>query len=69
MIPSIHSITVERGYLCWVWIEEAFQIEEEGAFNKLDMSIRGDMEEGYFKQLTLTFNPYSSQHWLKERFF
>ena len=66
---SIHSITVERGYLCWVWIEEAFQIEEEGAFNKLDMSIRGDMEEGYFKQLTLTFNPWSGQHWLKERFF
>ena len=52
-----------------MWIEEAFQIEEEGAFNKLDMSIRGDMEEGYFKQLTLTFNPWSGQHWLKERFF
>ncbi len=66
---SIHSITVERGYLCWVWVEEAFQIEEEGAFDKLDMSIRGDMEKGYFKQLTLTFNPWSGQHWLKERFF
>lgn len=66
---SITSITVERGYLCWVWIEEAFQIEREDDFNKLDMSIRGEMPEGYFKQLTLTFNPWSEKHWLKKRFF
>ena len=66
---SITSITVERGYLCWVWVEEAFQIEREDDFNKLDMSIRGEMPEGYFKQLTLTFNPWSEKHWLKKRFF
>ena len=66
---SITSITVERGYLCWVWVEEAFQIEREEDFNKLDMSIRGEMPEGYFKQLTLTFNPWSEKHWLKKRFF
>ena len=63
---SITSITVERGYLCWVWVEEAFQIEREDDFNKLDMSIRGEMPEGYFKQLTLTFNPWSEKHWLKK---
>ncbi|MEG2658231.1 MAG: PBSX family phage terminase large subunit, partial [Clostridiales bacterium] len=66
---SIHSVTVDEGYLCWVWLEEAFQVESESAFNKLDMSIRGTMEPGYFKQLTLTFNPWSGQHWLKRRFF
>lgn len=66
---SITSITVETGFLCWVWIEEAFQVTDETAFNKLDLSIRGDMPEGYFKQITMTFNPWSDKTWLKKRFF
>ncbi len=66
---SITSITVEKGFLCWVWFEEAFQIMDEGAFNKIDMSIRGEMPKGYFKQLTLTLNPWSEKHWIKKRFF
>jgi len=66
---SITSITVETGYLCWVWIEEAFQITNEEEFNKLDLSIRGAVPEGYFKQITCTFNPWSENIWLKKRFF
>ena len=66
---SITSITVETGYLCWVWIEEAFQVTDETAFNKLDMSIRGEVPEGYFKQITMTFNPWSDKTWIKRRFF
>ncbi len=66
---SITSITVEGGFLCWVWVEEAFQITNQADFDKLDMSIRGRVEEGYFKQVTLTFNPWSENHWLKSRFF
>lgn len=66
---SITSITVETGVLCWVWIEEAFQIGNEEEFNKLDLSIRGKMPEGLFKQITFTFNPWSESIWLKKRFF
>ena len=66
---SITSITVDSGVLCWCWVEETFQLETEEAFNKLDMSIRGEVPEGYFKQIILTFNPWSANHWLKERFF
>lgn len=66
---SITSITVEKGVLCWVWIEEAFQIQDESEFNKLDLSIRGAVPEGYFKQITFTFNPWSENIWLKKRFF
>lgn len=66
---SITSITVDKGYLCWVWIEEAFQITDESEFNKLDMSIRGELPDGYFKQITLTFNPWSENIWIKKRFF
>ena len=66
---SITSITVEHGHLCWCWFEEAFQIMNEDDFNKVDMSIRGELPPGYFKQITLTFNPWSEKHWLKKRFF
>lgn len=66
---KITSISVDYGYLCWVWIEEAYEITNEDDFNKLDMSIRGQVPEGYYKQITLTFNPWSANCWLKPRFF
>lgn len=68
---KLTSITVERGYLCWVWIEEAYQVVNEKDFDILDESIRGYIppETGLFKQITLTFNPWSRTHWLKKRFF
>ena len=66
---SITSITVEHGHLCWCWFEEAFQVMNEDDFNKIDMSIRGELPTGYFKQITLSFNPWSEKHWLKKRFF
>jgi len=65
---SIASITVERGYLCWCWFEEAYQVMDEDEFDKVDMSIRGDTG-GLFKQIVITFNPWSEKHWLKRRFF
>ncbi len=66
---SITSITVEHGHLCWCWFEEAFQVMNEDDFNKIDMSIRGKLPSGYYKQITLSFNPWSEKHWLKRRFF
>lgn len=66
---SITSITVADGHLCWVWIEEAFQVTSEDDFNKLDMSIRGKLPDVLFNQFILTFNPWSDRHWMKKRFF
>ena len=66
---KITSISVDYGVLCFIWIEEAFEITNEDDFNKLDMSVRGEVPEGYFKQITLTFNPWSATSWLKARFF
>lgn len=65
---KITSITVPYGFLCFVDIDEAYEIDEDD-FNKLDLSIRGELPEGYFKQITLTFNPWSANSWLKARFF
>ena len=68
---KIASITVRTGILCWMWIEEAYQITDEMEFEKLQMSLRGLIPEGsgLFKQITLTFNPWSEHTWLKPRFF
>ena len=66
---SVTSITVDKGYLCWVWLEEAYQVEDEDSFNKVDLSIRGELPDNYFKQFIITFNPWNEHHWLKKRFF
>ena len=66
---KVTSITVGVGSLCWMWIEEAYEISSEADFNMLDESIRGEVPEGLFKQITLTFNPWNDRHWLKSRFF
>ena len=68
---KVTSITVENGFLCWMWIEEAYEISNENDFNMLDESIRGAVppETKLFKQITLTFNPWNEHHWMKKRFF
>lgn len=66
---KVTSITVEVGCLCWMWIEEAYEVMNEADFDMLDESIRGEVPDGLFKQITLTFNPWNQHHWMKKRFF
>lgn len=67
---KITSITVDVGNLCWVWIEEAYQVESQDKFETLTESIRGSVDDlNFFKQITITFNPWSERHWLKQAFF
>ena len=68
---KVTSITVEVGYLCWMWLEEAYEISNEDDFNVLDESIRGSLDAApfLFKQITLTLNPWNEKHWIKKRFF
>lgn len=65
---KVTSITVKHGVLNFVWCEEAYEVESEDTFNKIEMSIRGKMPKGYFKSFILTFNPWS-ECWIKKRFF
>lgn len=66
---KVTSVTVDVGSLCFLWIEEAYEIMSESDFDMLDESIRGEVPKGHFKQITLTFNPWNERHWIKERFF
>lgn len=67
---SITSISVETGNLCRLWVEEAYQLESEEAFDTVDESMRGIINDSNgFYQTVLTFNPWNERHWLKKRFF
>lgn len=66
---KLASISCPVGVICWAWIEEAYEIDSEADFDMLDDTIRGELPDGLFKQLTLTFNPWSSSTWIKARFF
>ncbi|ELJ9288525.1 PBSX family phage terminase large subunit [Staphylococcus pseudintermedius] len=67
---KITSITVDVGILCWAWFEEAYQIETFDKFSTVVESIRGSLDEPeFFKQITVTFNPWNERHWLKPTFF
>lgn len=68
---KLASIMVRKGYLCWVWFEEFYEITSEDEFKKIEFSIRGHLppETGLWKQITGTFNPWSEHTWIKARFF
>ena len=66
---SLTSMSVATGYLNLCWVEEAYQLRSEEDFDKLDYSIRGELEGNYFFKIILTFNPYSNRHFLYKKFF
>ena len=66
---KIASISVPHGVLCWLWIEEFYEISREEDFDMLDESIRGLLPDGLFKRITMTMNPWNERHFAKARFF
>ena len=66
---KVTSISVPNGYLCWLFIEEAFEITNEDDFDMLDASIRGILPDGYFKRVIMCLNPWSEKHFIKKRFY
>lgn len=64
-IERIKSVTVKRGKLCWIWVEEATEIKASD-FEILDDRLRGVLpSENLYYQITLSFNPINAQHWIK----
>ena len=49
-----------------VWIEEATELVEED-LDQVNLRLRGRTKS--YKQIILSFNPISAEHWLKKRFF
>lgn len=65
---KLKSIQMPNGKLTDVWIEEATELTPDD-FHIIDDRLRGELPEGLFYQIRMTFNPVSSSHWVKAMFF
>lgn len=65
---KLKSITFQKGKLTDVWIEEATELQQAD-FEIIDDRLRGELPEGQFYQIRMTFNPVNKNHWIKKTFF
>lgn len=65
---KLKSITFQRGKLTDVWCEEATELTQTD-LEIIDDRLRGELPDGQFYQIRLTFNPVSKTHWIKKVFF
>lgn len=66
---KIASISIDDPdlYLCWVWFEEAYEIDKEDTYDKVRMSLRGKLPDGYFNQSVASLNPWAEEHFIVKR--
>ena len=65
---KLKSITFQKGKLTDVWCEEATELTQAD-FEIIDDRLRGNLPEGQFYQIRMTFNPVNKNHWIKKNFF
>ena len=65
---KLKSITFQKGKLTDVWMEEATEFTQAD-FEIIDDRLRGELPDGQFYQIRMTFNPVSKTHWIKKVFF
>lgn len=65
----VKSITFPNGKLTWIWCEEATELQEADV-DILDDRLRGELDNpNLFYQITFSFNPISSSHWIKRKYW
>ena len=65
---KLKSITFPKGKLTDVWLEEATEFTQADV-EIIDDRLRGELPEGQFYQIRMTFNPVNKNHWIKKVFF
>ena len=66
---KITSTRMVHGFLTDIYVEEAFELKDYEDWRKVDGSLRGDLKDGLFMQVTFCFNAWNKKHWLYEHFF
>ena len=65
----VKSITFPQGKLCWIWAEEATELQERDC-DILDDRLRGQLDNtNLYYQMTFSFNPVSASHWIKRKYW
>lgn len=65
---KLKSITFATGKLTDVWLEEATEFTQAD-LEIIDDRLRGELPDGQFYQIRMTFNPVNKNHWIKKVFF
>lgn len=65
---KLKSITFPKGKLTDVWLEEATEFTQAD-LEIIDDRLRGELPDGQFYQIRMTFNPVNKNHWIKKVFF
>ena len=65
---KLKSITFQKGKLTDVWCEEATELTQAD-LEIIDDRLRGQLPDGQFYQIRMTFNPVNKNHWIKRVFF
>jgi phage terminase large subunit len=65
---KLKSITFSTGKLTDVWLEEATEFTQADV-EIIDDRLRGELPDGQFYQIRMTFNPVNKNHWIKKVFF
>ena len=65
---KLKSITFPKGKLTDVWLEEATEFTQAD-LEIIDDRLRGELPEGQFYQIRMTFNPVNKSHWIKKVFW
>lgn len=65
---KLKSITFQKGKLTDVWCEEATELTQADV-EIIDDRLRGELPQGQFYQIRMTFNPVNKNHWIKKVFF
>lgn len=66
---ALNGLDFAVGYFTDTYIDEAYEVGDYEAFQKLDGTMRGKLPEGTFFQLTLCLNPWSQETWIYTEFF
>lgn len=67
---KLTSIQLEKGHITHLWLEEAYELESKDKLDTVVEGMRGELDDpNAYRQVILTFNPWSENHWLKSEFF
>lgn len=66
---ALNGLEFSSGYFTDAYIDEAYEVKDEEAFEKLDGTMRGCLPEGTFFQITMCLNPWAPDTWIYTDFF
>lgn len=67
---KLTSIQLEKGHITHLWLEEAYELESKDKLDTVVEGMRGELDDpNAYRQVILTFNPWSEKSWLKSEFF